>query len=102
MALVALWAMVIYTVRTFWITSWRCGPGFCVAATGCRGCVGRAPGWAPSRAPAIRLALNMRAMLVPDNAPLMLCSRISQGKTGPHRRRLGQEAAPHHHSCPGQ
>ena len=66
--------MVIYTVLTFWITSRRCGPGLRVAVTGGR--VGCVPGRAPSRAPAIRFALNIRAMLVPNNAPLMLCSRI--------------------------
>ncbi len=67
--------MVIYTVLTLWITSWRYGPGFRVIATGGR--VDCVPGRALSRAPAIRFALNIRAMLVPNNAPRMLCSCIA-------------------------
>ena len=58
---IALWVMVIYTVLAFWIT-WRCcGPDLCVAATGCRGRVGRIPGRAPSRAPMIRFMAGSQA-----------------------------------------
>src|SRR5262249_16883230 len=75
--------MVIYTVLTLWITSWRCGPGLRVIATGGR--VDCVPGWALSRAPAIRFALNLRAILVPNNAPLMLCSRMAGDAGSPSR-----------------
>jgi len=59
--IIALWVMVIYTVLAFWIT-WRgCGPDLCVAATGCRGRVGRVSGRAPSRAPMLRFMAGSQA-----------------------------------------